>query len=137
MARGCRHHPGRVAGCGGGHVSLLSDTLQGERQQAPLQYTDGLPRARFRSYTVLSMSSDAYRVGRGHGQEAKRGEAGGQRILWHGEAMGLLPPGRATELSLSAREGLSGATPRGQPWTPAVTLPQRRNGLSARRMTVW
>jgi hypothetical protein len=82
---------------------LLSDTLQGERQQAPLQYPDGLPRARCRSYTVLSMSSDAYRVGRGHGQEAKRGEAGGQRILWHGEAMGLLPPGRATELFLSAR----------------------------------
>src|SRR5262249_53621853 len=49
----------------------------------------------------------------------------------------LLPPGRATGLSLSAREGLSGATPRGQPWTSAVTLPQRRNGLRARRMAVW
>ena len=32
---------------------------------------------------------------------------------------------------------LIGATPRGQPWTPAVTLPQGRNGLSARRMAVW
>ena len=31
---------------------------------------------------------------------------------------------------------LIGATPRGQPWTPAVTLPHRRNGLSARRMAV-
>jgi hypothetical protein len=30
-----------------------------------------------------------------------------------------------------------GATPRGQPWTSAVTLPQGRNGLSARRMAVW
>jgi hypothetical protein len=48
----------------------------------------------------------------------------------------LLPPGRATGLSLSALEGLSGATPRGQPWTSAVTLPYRRNGLSARRMAV-
>ena len=27
---------------------------------------------------------------RSHGQEAKRGEPGGQRIPWHGEAMGSL-----------------------------------------------
>src|SRR5262249_12969187 len=53
------------------------------------------------------------------------------------EAIGLLlPPGRATGLSLSAREGLSGTTPRGQPWTSAVTLPHRCNGLRARRMAV-
>ena len=79
------------------------------------------------------------RVSRGGEAMARRQrEAGGQRIPWHGEAMGLLlPPGCATGLSLSAREGLSGATPRGQPWTSAVTLPQRRNGLSARRMAVW
>ena len=32
--------------------------------------------------------------------------------------------------------GLIGATPRGQPWTSAVTLPQGRNGLSTRRMAV-
>src|SRR4029453_11425254 len=31
---------------------------------------------------------------------------------------------------------LIGATPRGQPWTPAVTLPQGRDGLSARWMAV-
>src|SRR5467141_3474417 len=31
---------------------------------------------------------------------------------------------------------LIGATPRGQPWTSAVTLPQGRNGLSTRRMAV-
>src|SRR6266446_5384137 len=31
---------------------------------------------------------------------------------------------------------LIGATPRGQPWTPAVTLPHGRDGLSARRMAV-
>jgi hypothetical protein len=31
---------------------------------------------------------------------------------------------------------LLGATPRGQPWTSTVTLPQGRNGLSARRMAV-
>src|SRR5882724_8627320 len=31
---------------------------------------------------------------------------------------------------------LIGATPRGQPWTPAVTLPPGGDGLSARRMAV-
>src|SRR5712691_12339616 len=47
------------------------------------------------------------------------------------------PPVWTTGLSLIAVRGLSGATPWGQPWTPAVTLPQRRDGLSARRMAVW
>jgi hypothetical protein len=42
----------------------------------------------------------------------------------------------ATGVSLLAVWCLSGATPRGQPWTPAVTLPQRCDGLSARRMAV-
>ena len=46
------------------------------------------------------------------------------------------PPVCATGLSLIAIGCLSGATPRGQPRTPAVTLPQGRNGLSARRMAV-
>jgi hypothetical protein len=40
-------------------------------------------------------------------------------------------------VSLSARGCLIGATPRGQPWTSAVTLPPERNGLNARRMAVW
>src|SRR5438093_11271269 len=39
-------------------------------------------------------------------------------------------------MSLLAVWCLIGATPRGQPWTPAVTLPQGRDGLSARRMAV-
>jgi hypothetical protein len=47
----------------------------------------------------------------------------------------LLPCG-ATGVSLLAVWCLIGATPRGQPWTSAVTLPQGRNGLSARRMAV-
>ena len=76
-------------------------------------------------------------MSRGHGQEAKRGEASGPRIPWHGEAMGsLLLPGAVTGGSLLARGCLSGATPRGQPWTPAVTLLQERHGLRARRMEV-
>ena len=53
---------------------------------------------------MISMGSDAYRVVASYGQEAKRGKAGGQRIPWHGEAIGLLlPPGGATGLSLSTR----------------------------------
>ena len=39
-------------------------------------------------------------------------------------------------MSLLAVWCLSGATPRGQPWTSAVPLPPGRNGLGARRMAV-
>ena len=39
-------------------------------------------------------------------------------------------------VSQIARKGLIGATPRGQPWTAAVTLPHGRNGLNARQMAV-
>jgi len=42
----------------------------------------------------------------------------------------------ATGVSLLAVGCLSGAPPRGQPWTPAVTLPQGCTGLSARQMVV-
>jgi hypothetical protein len=53
------------------------------------------------------------------------------------EAIGsFLPLCAATGVSLLAVWCLSGATPRGQPWTPAVTLPQGCDGLSARRMAV-
>src|SRR6266481_1197502 len=74
---------------------------------------------------------------RGHGQEAKRGEAGGPRITRNCAALGsFLLTCATTELSLIAMWRLIGATPRGQPWTPAVTLPQGCDGLSARRMAV-
>src|SRR5882672_11933787 len=53
------------------------------------------------------------------------------------EALGLfLLTCATTELSLIAMWCLIGATPRGQPWTPAVTLPHGCDGLSARRMAV-
>jgi hypothetical protein len=48
----------------------------------------------------------------------------------------LLLPWVATGWPLRAVWGLSGAMPRGQPWTPAVSLPQGRDGLSARRLAV-
>jgi hypothetical protein len=74
---------------------------------------------------------------RGHGQEAKIGEAGEHRITRNCEALeSFLLPCATTELSLIVMWRLIGATPRGQPWTPAVTLPQGRDGLSARRMAV-
>jgi hypothetical protein len=38
---------------------------------------------------LAGRSSNEHPVWRSHGQEAKRGETGGQRIPWHGEAMGL------------------------------------------------
>ena len=41
-----------------------------------------------------------------------------------------------TWLTLIAGGCLMGATPRGQPRTPAVTLSHGRDGLSARRMAV-
>src|SRR5258705_3424221 len=48
----------------------------------------------------------------------------------------FLLPCAATGVSLLAMWCLSGATPRGQPWTPAVTLPQGCDGLSAWRLGV-
>ena len=62
---------------------------------------------------------------------------GGHRITRHCEALGsFLLTCATTELSLIAMWRLIGATPRGQPWTPAVTLSHGRDGLSARRMAV-
>src|SRR5438093_4930048 len=50
--------------------------------------------------------------------------------------MSLLLPCATTELSLITMWCLIGATPRGQPWTPAVTRPPGCDGLRARRMAV-
>src|SRR5215813_9162714 len=48
----------------------------------------------------------------------------------------LLLPRAATGVSLVALSCLSGATPRGQPWTPAMAQPHGRDGLSTWRMAV-
>src|SRR5712671_4603575 len=42
-----------------------------------------------------------------------------------------------TWLSLLAVWCVIGATPRGQPWTPAVARPHVRDGLSVRRIAMW
>ena len=53
------------------------------------------------------------------------------------EALGaFLLPCAATGVSWLAVWCRIGATPRGQPWTPAVTLPHGCAGLNARRMAV-
>src|SRR5918912_1519694 len=48
----------------------------------------------------------------------------------------VAPPYATTGLSLITGWCLIGATPREQPWTPAVTLPHGCEGLRVRRMTV-
>ena len=54
------------------------------------------------------------------------------------EALGaFLLPCWATGMTLLAVRCRSGAPPRGQPWTPAVTLLHGCDGLNARRMAVW
>ena len=50
--------------------------------------------------------------------------------------LSLLLPYATTGLSLIARWCLIGATPRGQPRTPAMLLPHGCEGLRVRRMTV-
>jgi hypothetical protein len=47
------------------------------------------------------------------------------------------PPVCVTGVSLLAVWYLIGAPPRSHPWASAVTLPHRRNRLSARRMAAW
>src|SRR5215468_6919440 len=61
------------------------------------------------------------------------------RAAHHEECEAIRPfllSGAATGVPLLAVGCLIGATPRGQPWTPAVTLPHGCDGLSARRMAV-
>ena len=83
------------------------------------------------------MTSNGHPVWQGHGQEAKRRWPGGHRITRNCEAIASFLLTCATaELSLIAAWWLTGATSRGQPWTPVVTLSHRRDGLSARRMAV-
>ena len=63
----------------------------------------------------------------------------GWQAPYHEEFEAIRPfllPCAATGVSLLAGWCRSGATPRGQPWTPTVTRPQGCNGLRARRMAV-
>ena len=54
----------------------------------------------------------------------RRNEASGHRMTRNGDALGaLLLPCATTALSLIVVWSLIRATPRGQPWATAVTLP--------------
>ena len=100
-------------------------------------YTSCLPLSRFRWYAVLSRASDEHPVVARPwpGGEKRRGGRASHHEAC--EAIGaFLLLCAATGVSLLAVWCLSGATPRRQPWTPAVTLPHRCNELSARRMAV-
>jgi hypothetical protein len=77
-------------------------------------------------------------VWRGHRKEAKRGQPCGHRITRNYAAMvSLLLTCATTWLSLIAGWCLIGETPRGQPWTPALTLPHIRYGLRVLLMAVF
>ena len=71
----------------------------------------------------------------GPGGEKRRGG----RAPYHKACEAMRPfllPCAATGVSLLAGGCLSGATPRGQPWTSAVPLTPGCHGLGARRMAV-
>jgi hypothetical protein len=68
------------------------------------------------------------------GEKRRGGRASPHEALCSDEVVS--PPACATGLSLRAVWCLSGATPQGQPWTPAMTLSQGRDGLSARWIAV-
>jgi len=77
----------------------------------------------------------ASRCGEARARRRKEGRRASQHEACAAMAS-LLLPSAATGVSLRAVWCLSGATPRGQPWTSAVTCPQGRNGLNARRRAV-
>ena len=101
-------------------------------------YTDCLPLSQFRSSVVLSITSDEQRVVARPwpgGEKRRSGRVSPHEACEARES--FLLPCVATGVSLRAVWCLLGATPRGQPWTSAVTLPQGRHGLRARRRAVW
>jgi hypothetical protein len=85
----------------------------------------------------ISIACIDHPVWRSHREEAKRGPPSGPRITGNEGAMrSLLLPYATTGLSRIAGWWLIGATPRGQPRTPAMLLPHGCEGLRVRRMTV-
>ena len=69
------------------------------------------------------------------GGEKRRGERASHREEFE-ELGSFLFPYAAIGMTPLAVRRLIGATPRGQPWTPAVTLLHGCDGLNARRMAV-
>src|SRR5262249_57053616 len=102
----------------------MDDSVDGSGDTISLGYTYCLPLSRFRSYAVISMGSDEYRVvvRPWPGGNKRRGGGGAPPPAWGG-GWGVAPPRRAPRVSRSALEGLRAATPPGEPWASAVTLP--------------
>src|SRR5207302_4533763 len=81
----------------------------------------------------ISIAYIDHSVWRGHRDAAKRGPPCGHRITRNEGAMvPLLLPCATTGLSSITAWCGSGATPRGQQWSPACTRPHVRDGLSIR-----
>src|SRR6266516_6475955 len=77
----------------------------------------------------ISIAYIDHPVWRSHREEAKRGPPCGHRLTRNAGAMvPFLLAWATTGLSSIAAWCGSGATPRGQPWPPACTLPHVRDG---------
>jgi hypothetical protein len=86
----------------------------------------------------VSMGYIGHPVWGSHREEAKRGPPSGHRIPRNeGVMMSLLHPYATPGLSLIAGWCVIGATPRGQPRTPALILLHGCEGLRVRWMAVW
>ena len=86
----------------------------------------------------ISTASRDYPIWRSHREEAKSGPPAGHCIpRTAGAMLALLLPYATPGVSHIAGWCLIGATPRGQPRTPAVMLPHGCEALRVRRMTVW
>ena len=86
----------------------------------------------------ISIGCIDHPVWKSHREEAKRGLLFGHRIPRNEEAMmSLLLPYATIGVSRIAGWCWIGATPRGQPQTPAMLLLHGGEGLCVRRMTVW
>jgi len=97
-----------------------------------------MPLARFLSSPVISIASDEHPGGRVHSEEAKKCPPCGHRITRNCSAdVSFLLRCSPTWSSLISGWSVIGETPRGQPWTPALTLPHVRDERSVRLMEVF
>src|SRR5712691_9396724 len=111
-------------------------THRADELAAGMEVTSDIPTVSPAKNSLVYFISIAYidhPVWRGHREEAKRGPPCEHRITRNEGAMvPFLLPCATTGLSSIAAWCGSGATPRGQQWPPACTLPHVRDGLRVR-----